>query len=564
MRRQKVMVVGLDGATFDLIRPWVNGGHLPNLSRLLAEGSYGKLESVIPPLSTPAWTSFMTGKNPGKHGIFDFTERQEGSYDIKWVTSLSRRARSLWEIINAHGRKVGVINIPNNYPLDAVDGFVVAWMDAPGKNDFAYPRELMAEIRREVQDYIITILDWKENECPATLLSNLHKMIDKRAELTLYLMNNKPWDFFAVLFTATDIVQHCFWSYMDPTHPLHNPNDSDKYGGAIKEVYDHIDSVLGKIQDNLDPQATLIVMSDHGAGPLRSVVNLNKWLENEGFLNFRSGSGNGIGGFEAAYLKGIQWAMSLLKKNLSQDLRSKLKKLLPGLRDRLEGTLFSSLFDWQNTRAYALGSYGNIYINLKNREPEGIVDERDYEEVRTNIANRLMALRDPTTGEQVVRRAYRREELFEGPSLSNAPDLIAHWSDAGYHSVQRFGKRESSVFSNDLCFHLTNLAFSGCHRLNGIFAIKGEGVERGNEISGARIIDLAPTILYCLGLPIPSDMDGVLLTQSFLKSHLGHNPIRYEETSSSEADVERVKEHIYGHEESKKVAERLRALGYIE
>jgi len=256
--------------------------------------------------------------------------------------------------------------------------------------------------------------------------------------------------------------------------------------------------------------------------------------------------------------------MSVLKKNLSQDLRSKLKKLLPGLRDRLEGTLFSSMFEWPKTRAYSLGSYGNIYINLKNREPEGIVDEKDYEGLRSNISDRLMALRDPTTGEKVATRVYRREELFKGPLISKAPDLIAHWSDAGYHSVQRFGKKEDSVFSNDLRFHLTNLAFSGCHRLDGIFAVKGEGIQKGNEIKGAKIIDLAPTILHCLGLPIPSDMDGVPLKQSFTESYLDHNPIRYEETSPSETHTEQVKGHIYSHEESRKVAARLRSLGYIE
>jgi predicted AlkP superfamily phosphohydrolase/phosphomutase len=564
MKKRKVMVVGLDGATFDLIMPWIKAGDLPNLSRLLAEGSYGELESVIPPLTTPAWTSFMTGNNPGKHGIFDFAERTEGSYDIRWVTALSRHGRSLWKIINSHGRKVGVVNIPNNYPLEPIDGFMVAWMDAPGKNDFTYPRELMAEIQREIGDYIITILDWKENESPAALRANLHKMIDKRAELTLYLMNNKPWEFFAVLFTATDIVQHCFWSYMDPLHPLHNPDEFHEYGGVIKEIYVHIDRVLGQIQKNLDSNTSLVVMSDHGAGPLRSVVNLNKWLEQEGFLKFRAGSADNVWSLKSISMKIVQWALSFLKKNLSQDLRSRLKKIVPGLRDRLEGVLMSALFDWQNTRAYSFGSYGNIYINLKNREPEGVVDEKDYEALRSRICTRLMALEDPMTGEKVVKRVYRREELFAGPFLSKAPDLIAHWGDAGYHSVQRFGKKENSIFSNDLRFHLTDLAFSGCHRLNGLFAIKGEGVESGKEIKGARIIDLAPTILYLLGLPLVSEMDGRVLEDAVSRRYLDANPICYEEISLDKEEVGEVKEDVYDEEESKRVAERLRGLGYIE
>jgi predicted AlkP superfamily phosphohydrolase/phosphomutase len=377
-------------------------------------------------------------------------------------------------------------------------------------------------------------------------------------------MNKKPWDFFAVLFTATDIVQHCFWGHMDPLHPLHNPAERDEYGGVIKEIYVHIDRVLGQIQKNLDSNTTLVVMSDHGAGPLRSVVNLNKWLEQEGFLRFRSGSGDNVLSLKSAYMRGVQWALSFLKKNLSQELRSRLKKIVPGLRDRLEGVLMSSLFDWQNTHAYSFGSYGNIYINLKNREPEGIVDERAYEALRSDICRRLMTLKDPVTGEKVVKRVYRREELFTGPFLSKAPDLIAHWSDAGYHSVQRFGKKEDSIFSNDLRVHLTDLAFSGCHRLNGIFAVKGEGVESGKEIKGARIIDLAPTILYLLGLPAESGMDGRVLEKAFSQRYLEVNPIRYEEASFDKEEVQEVKEDVYGEEESKRVAERLRGLGYIE
>lgn len=216
--KNKVFVLGLDGATFNLIRPWVESMELPNFARLIKQGCYGDLESVIPPLTAPAWASFITGKNPGKHGVFDFVERKPGSYDIEWVTSRSRRGRSLWKIVSSHEGNVVVINIPNNYPLEQVSGCMVAWMDAPGdKKDYTYPPELANEIKENIGDYIITILDWKENEDLIKFRYNLHRMIDKRAELTYYLMEHRPWDFFTVFFTATDIVQHCFWSYMDPS-----------------------------------------------------------------------------------------------------------------------------------------------------------------------------------------------------------------------------------------------------------------------------------------------------------------------------------------------------------
>ena len=557
--KNKVFVLGLDGATFNLIRPWVESMELPNFARLIKQGCHGDLESVIPPLTAPAWASFITGKNPGKHGVFDFMERKSGSYDIEWVTSLSRRGRSLWKVISSHKGNVIVLNIPNNYPLEQVNGCMVAWMDAPGdKKDYTYPPELANEIKENIGDYIITILDWKENEDPTKFRYNLHRMIDKRAELTYYLMEHKPWDFFTVLFTATDIVQHCFWSYMDPSHPLYSNSDAKQFGDTIKEIYRHIDNVLGEILSRLSEDTTLIVMSDHGAGPLRSAVHLNKWLEENGWLTFSSHSSQSIS--RVALYK----TLSFLKRYLSPGMRSNLKRLLPGMRDKIEGILFSSLLDLRKTKAYSLGSYGNIYINLKDREPEGIVNEgKEYEALRDSIASRLMELKDPVSKEKVVKKVFKREDIYKGSFVSRAPDLIVHWSDAGYHSVQRFGKSEDSVFSNRLDFHLTKLRFTGCHRLEGIFAIKGNGIKVSTTLRGAKIIDIAPTVLYLMGLPIPKDMDGRILKDAFLPQYLTENPIRFEETSEENEGTDTTFGG-YSKEESEKIAERLKNLGYIE
>jgi len=564
--RQKTVVVGLDGATFDLIKPWAKEGSLPNLARIMEQGSYGNLMSIIPPLTTPAWASFMTGKNPGKHGIFDFAERIDGSYDIRWVTSLSRHGRSLWNIINSYGGKVGVINIPNNYPLEEVNGFMIAWMDAPDTKNFTYPPQLAKEIKEEIGDYIITILDWKENEDLTRFRENLHRMIENRTKTTLYLMENKPWDFFAVLFSATDIVQHCFWSFMDSSHPEHNPDDAMRFGNTIKEVYRHIDSVLGEIEGKMGKDTTLVLMSDHGAGPLRRVVHLNKWLEMEGLLQFKKGTvgtdknSSTSSSFSRKIFRG---GLSFLKRHLSHDMRSRLKKAFPGMRDKIEGLLFSSLFDWTKTRAYSLGSYGNIYINLKGREPDGIVESGvEYEDLRNKIIARLKELRDPATGRPVVKKVHRKEELYHGPFLHKAADLIVEWSDEGYHSVQRFGSVEDSVFSDRLNLHLTKIRYTGHHRLNGIFAIKGRGIKRALEIDRAKIIDLAPTILYLLGIPVPNDMDGRVLKEVFEEEYIEKKPIKYEETSGG--GYKEAGHDVYTDKESDEIAKRLKGLGYIE
>lgn len=564
----KVFVFGIDGATFDLIKPWVARSELPNFARLMEKGCHGNLESVMPPLTTPAWASFATGKNPGKHGIFDFAERKPASYDIEWVTSQSRRARSLWNIISSNGGKVVVVNIPNNYPLERVNGSMVAWMDAPGtKRDYTYPPELASEIEQKIGDYIITIMDWKENEDLETFRSNLHRMIDKRAELTFYLMENKPWDFFAVLFSATDIAQHCFWACMDPMHPRHDKSEAKRFGSTILEVYRHVDEVLGKVQGRLSDDTTLLLMSDHGAGPLRSVVNLNKWLEENGWLAFSDSVNSAstkqlvLNSFARTTLqKGVYF----LKRNLSSSMRGHLRQLLPGLRDRLEGVLFSSLIDWHKTKAYSLGSYGSIFINLEKREPDGIVNAGgEYETLRDEIASQLMILKDPATHEGVVKNVYRREQIYTGPHVSRAPDLIVQWTDAGYHSVQRFGKSEDGVFSDELNLHQTNVRFTGHHRMEGIFAASGKGVKPDSSIRGARIIDIAPTVLYLLGLPVPSDMDGHILEDAFLPEYLCEHPGQFgsmsEKGEGSAADF-----GGYSPEENEQIAERLKNLGYID
>ena len=201
-------------------------------------------------------------------------------------------------------------------------------------------------------------------------------------------------------------------------------------------------------------------------------------------------------------------------------------------------------------------------INLKGREPQGTVELEDYDQLREQIVSRLFRLVDPDTGEKVVHSVYKREELYRGRHLEKAADLIVRWSDGGYHSVQRFGTKEESVFGDLLSFHLTNLEFSGCHRMDGIFAAKGKNIRNGTKIEGAQIIDVAPTILYLLGLPVPEDMDGEVLRDIFSQGYLESYPIKY---CKVEADASGGSaQEDYSDADSDAIRERLKALGYIE
>ena len=560
----KVFVIGLDGGTLDLVKPWVEDGKLPYLGELMHTGTYGELTTTIQPLTGPAWTSFMTGKNPGKHGIFDFIRRVPGTYDVRLADSSTRGARSIWNILSTHQKKVAVINIPNNFPPEKVNGVLISWMDAPGVGrDFTHPPELYKEIKENVGEYIITV------NFSASLdnhIRDLHCMIDNRGAVTEYIMENHPWDFFIVLFSATDLVQHAFWKYMDSTHPRYNINDAKKYGNTILEVYQKIDERIGRLLKNLDQNTTVIIMSDHGAGPLRKVVNLNRWLEKNDWLSFTAAAKNFSAGSSMlsprrAFLKTTQSLYRLIKK-APPKVKGRLKKLFPKLGSKVESIFLSSMIDWSHTKAFALGAYGNIWINVRGREPMGTVESgAEFEEIRNQISERLVALKDPDTGEPVVEKVHKREELYHGPFIDRAPDLIVQWKDYAYYSRQRFGEREETVFQTHLTRPLSSIEMNGYHKLNGMLIINGKGINAGKIIHGASILDIAPTILNILGVPVPDDMDGRVLTEIYRPSFKGFRPV-FHETLQAETPSIPVSDD-YSEKDADIVKERLKNLGYL-
>lgn len=555
----KILVIGLDGATFDLVKPWVEQGLLPTLGRFMQTGIHGDLTSVIHPLTAPAWTSFMTGKNPGKHGVFDFILRKEHSYDVRLVDSQIRDQRTLWKILSEQGLQVGVLNIPLNYPPQPVNGWLISWMDAPGTDSvFTYPENLYDELRREVGEYIITV-----NFHLPTLdkyIEQLHRMIENRAKTTRYLMRAHPWDFLITLFSATDYVQHAFWKFMDRAHPAYTEEGARRYGNTILDIYRKIDGELQTLLEEAGEQATVFIMSDHGAGPLRKVVNLNKWLEMNGYLAHKWSDTSG-GKLSRLANEALQKLFMRIKRTLPPSLKGKLRKALPGVRDRVESYLVSSAIDWEKTRAFSWGAYGNIWLNVRGREPQGTVEEgEDYRRLKDEIAEKLLLLQNPDTGERIVEKVHRREELYHGPYVNRAPDLIVQWTDYAYHSRQRFGEKENTLFSDVQTMPLSRLEMNGFHKLNGIFIARGPGIVQNEKLEGARIVDLAPTILYMLGVPIPHDMDGRVLTEIFTPQYTANRTVEY--TDQQEIDVPGG--GYYSDEEETRIKDRLKGLGYID
>jgi predicted AlkP superfamily phosphohydrolase/phosphomutase len=559
--KRKLLVVGLDGATLDLIKPWADEGKLPLFSRLMDEGSWGPLRSVLQPYTAQAWSSFLTGKNAGKHGIFDFLVRDFQTYGFRLVNAASRSGDSIWRILSSAGKRVIIVNVPMTYPPEEVNGILISGRDTPGTDvDYTFPKELKKELEAALGGYLIVPNDWlyMRRGRPDKARDELLREIDIHFASTNYLLSRYPWDFCIFVITATDGVAHFFWRYHDPEHPLYEPDDAAKYGETILEVYRRIDNELEALIRDLDEEVTLVMLSDHGSGPLHNrAIHLNLWLEREGFLTFREKGGPSVPARLFRTAKGLFYSFLPFEK------LAKVRALFPDrLRSRLlSQTVFYDL-DWSKTKAYSEEFRGHIWINLKGRDPQGSVEPgTEYEQTRESIISRLSELRDPQTGGRLLEGVHRREDLYKGPFLEGLPDLIveAKGTPAIFHpspkdrsggAVRILSKRE-----------MRQLKTSGGHLMDGLFLVRGQGIRPGCRVEGARLIDLAPTLLYLMGEPIPEDMDGQVLSQIFASSFLEAHPIRTAKSASETASLG--DERRYNEEEERRIKEQLKGLGYL-
>lgn len=546
----KVLVIGLDGATWDVIVPWAKEGKLPILARLLREGAYGDLTTVIPPMTAPAWTSFMTGVNPGKHGIIDFVQRRQGSYAIAPVNASHRRARSLWDIAGAAGRVVGAINVPITYPPEPVNGFMVSGLLTPDGAPYTYPPDLADELDRAVDGYRIHMKPTYSRGNLDEFLDDLPVLTRKQVDAVRYLMGSRKWDLVSLVLRSSDGVQHAACHATDPAHPLYTRQHAERYGSAILDVYRQIDAHVGELLALLDDDTMLVLMSDHGYGPLHQFIYVNNWLMRWGLLRVRR-----------APLSRLRWLAFRLGLSpveiydvlLRLGLGSLKGAVTKGKNRGLLSTLFLSFadVDWSRTTAYAVGNGGQVFVNLRGREPQGIVEPgAEYERVVDEIIERLAEIADPKTGKPIELDIYRRDELYTGECVDLLPDIVFL-----PHDLKRMPFGEYEFGSNKLIG--PSWSISGTHRMNGIVAFWGPGVRPGHKLHGAQIVDLAPTILTLLDVEIPSTMDGRVLSEAFEEDTLAPRWGAGEQTG---VDGEQIR---LTEDEEAEIAARLRGLGYV-
>src|SRR5579875_3585866 len=525
-----LLVIGLDGATLDLVGPWVAAGVLPHLGALMARGAWARLRSTLPPATFPAWTSLVTGTNPGRHGVLDFTERVPGSYRLRLVNRTHRRVPALWNYLAAAGRRVAVITVPATYPPEPIDGVMVSGWDSPLATaidgSFVHPRGFYAEVRRLVGR--LPFADFQE-VAPgagwhARALARLLDGVERRTRLATALLRRERWDALMVVFGESDTVAHHFWRFHDPNSPRHEPSPP--------------------------AEAAVAVVSDHGAGGAGDrVVHLNRRLADAGLLAFRPDSGGrAIGLVRGAALRAAP-----------PRAQGALVRRVPGLAGRIEGRHRYGGVDWRRTAAFSdeLDYHPSVWINLRGREPEGTVAAAAYEATRERVAAALLDWRDER-GERVIARVWRREELYHGPCVDRAPDLLLELAEPG-------GYRPSCLPSGGPGPALRRLApaergggkgagMNGSHRRDGLVVLAGAGVRAAGELPAAEITDVLPTLLALAGLPVPADLDGRPLAAALARRPRVGAPAGIP-ASAPPTPLDRTAE--------REIAARLAALGYL-
>ena len=453
---QKTIVVGLDCAEPSLVlERWRD--RLPTLSGLVDRGVSGRLTSVVPPITVPAWSCMMSSRTPGDLGIYGFRNRSDHTYDGAFIADGSAvRAPRLWDLVGRGGGSSVVLGVPGTFPPRPLRGAMVGCFLTPSlESRYTYPPALRDEIREVVGDYLFDCTNFR-TEDKDDLLRQVYEMTDKRFALAEHLIETRPWQLFAMVEMGTDRIHHGFWKHMDAEHRKHEPGN--RYEHAIRDYYEHVDGLIGSLLRHVDDDTLVLVVSDHGAKRLDGGIRVNEWLRREGLLATTT-EPSGVTSPRAA---GI---------------------------------------DWARTTAWGEGGYyARVFLNVEGREPEGTIPAADYEAVRDDLARRLAAIPDDV-GNPIATRVYKPEELYDEVE-GVAPDLIVIFGDLLWRSVGTIGGDEGvHTLSNDTGPDDAN------HAQDGVWIAAGAGVNARGTLD-AHLLDVAPTVLELLGLPVPEDLRG--------------------------------------------------------
>lgn len=535
----------------------VEAGQMPAMKKLLDEGCSGTLMSTVPPVTGPAWTTFFTGRNPGSHGILDFFKTTADGRSRRLINSREVAGKTLWSLLTEAGKTLVVVNTPLTFPPTKINGAMITGMLTPNPNsNMTCPPDLYQRLRPELGDYIITV-NWQDfdSRTAPRFVQELMRCNTQRTKYILRLMDDYDWDFTMATYTGTDRVHHALWHYVDPA-------ERDKLGKAFDPaVMEAVNSYFRQLDGNIDklirkagPESAVFFISDHGFGPLVRKVYINNWLDRCGLLSIRHGR-----------LKGYQLLTACLRlanKIIRRIDPGKMRaNFAPKAKQRaaLANFTFYHVFygsiDWSKTRAYmASNSEQGIYINLKGREPFGIVEPEDYETVCAEVEEALRSLKTEA-GEPLLSHVYRRGDLYTGRYADRAPDVIFFLQEGASLAEIQLG---GGLFRD-----ITWKTGSGNHRMEGFFLARGPGIQPVPRFESS-LLHVMPTILYYLGVPIPEDLDGKLIEEIFTDEFLAANKAVYGGSALDGDGGWGEGEDVFSSQEESDLQDRMRRLGYMD
>src|SRR6476660_309484 len=521
-------------STCNILGPHDYGGVRPNLPRQLQQARNGRLKSCLPPYSSRAWSSISTGKNPGSHGIFAFWEAGLPG-ERRLVSSRSAKGKKLWELVDAAGRVAHVVAVPVSYPPPQLErGTFVCGMFTPGEAvDYTWPPELKAELKALPGGYRAD--PYADGLQGAPFIEQTHLVIRQQEVATSHLLEKGDWDLLFSVIQAPDPIQHKFWNVLDPTDPRYDAAKAREHLPGLEECYRRCDEVIGDRLAMAERGAFVMVVGDHGFGRFEKSFYLNAVLEQHGLL-FRQKSAKRV----ASKRLSTRSVVETLRRIDVIGLEGRVPQRF---RERLGRGIDSALsvpIDRDRTLAYAAaGSAESVFIS-------GHVPDDHRDAVAARVIEALESARDPDTGEPIIVRALRREDVYDGSELDRIPDILIDFGEHPYVASDRLAARS-------IVERVPAAAGGGRHRRYGILLALGPGVSAG-EIEGANIVDLAPTALHAMGLPVPDDMDGRVLTELFTDGRA---------VATSEAAASETSDVVYTPEEEAAIQASLENLGYM-
>lgn len=554
-KQPKVFILGLDGATWAIMNNMIADDKLSNIRSLVQRGAYGSLQSTLPPLSPSAWTSFMTGVDPSRHGIYDFFKHRFEDYKVEIFNSSYIQAETFWNIAGREGKKSIIMDVPMTFPPEEINGIMIAGeLGRPPKaKSYTFPHGIQKELKKNIGSYLYVTETRDITNQTDKYIKLCESVIQNRFEAARYLMTNYDWDLLTLVITATDRIQHFFWKYIDEKHPQYSGKESKKYSQTICNVYEQADEILGRIISLIGQDVTTVILSDHGFGPLYKAFRLNEWLARHDYLKTH-----------------LEYHRKIKRSVMQEKIKRKVQHLFgidkSGIfrtHKKKSGLNLIPEVILNRTRAYSIGANGNIYINLRGRQSAGIVQpDIEYESLRDELILALKEIVDPDTGQKIFQNVQKREDVYSGPFLQDMPDILLSWTP-GYQQLHEPEIQRLNIEINRNDLFVTGHKWSGTHTSEGIFIMNGQGIKKKFLFNGATIADIAPTVLHLLGLKVPEYMDGHVLTGLMDSDFLRANPVKFSQDEQSAITAVR-KEEEYSEEESLQIRERLKDLGYME